>query len=155
MQVKGCGGVDGPFKCDRLFIIWLEGLPPRKVNGVRTFTRSSRKRGNIWRVRLRRRRSQTASRSSVNKRSPMLMQPKPLYEVDQIAEPLLAPGIVQLVTTRRRYNKDKAVETTLLRRSYREGGKVRRETLANLSHLPRETIDLVRASLRSRKADED
>jgi hypothetical protein len=84
----------------------------------------------------------------------MLMQPKPLYEVDQIAEALLAAGIVQVVTTRRRYNKEKAVETTLLRRSYREGGKVRRETLANLSHLPRETIDLVRASLCSRKADE-
>ena len=39
-------------------------------------------------------------------------------------------------------------EAHLLRRSYREGGKVRNETLANLSRLPRETIELVRRSLR-------
>jgi hypothetical protein len=36
----------------------------------------------------------------------------------------------------------------LLRRSFREGGKVKKETLANLSHLPEETIELVRRSLR-------
>jgi hypothetical protein len=39
-------------------------------------------------------------------------------------------------------------EAHLLRRTYREGGKVRNETLANLSRLPRETIALVRRSLR-------
>jgi hypothetical protein len=39
-------------------------------------------------------------------------------------------------------------EAHLLRRSYREGGKVRNETLANLSRLPAETIELVRRSLR-------
>jgi hypothetical protein len=39
-------------------------------------------------------------------------------------------------------------EAHLLRRTYREGGKVRNETLANLSRLPRETIELVRRSLR-------
>ena len=39
-------------------------------------------------------------------------------------------------------------EAHLLRRSYREGGKVRNETLANLSRLPRETVELVRRSLR-------
>jgi len=39
-------------------------------------------------------------------------------------------------------------EAHLLRRTYREGGKVRNETLANLSRLPRETIELVRSSLR-------
>ncbi|MHB1554618.1 MAG: IS1634 family transposase [Acidimicrobiales bacterium] len=38
-------------------------------------------------------------------------------------------------------------ETTLLRRSYREGGKVKTETLGNLSHLPAETIALIRESL--------
>ena len=53
---------------------------------------------------------------------------------------------MHLVTTRRQY-KDKVYETTLLRRSYREGGKVKNETLANLSHLPKATIELVRASL--------
>jgi transposase len=39
-------------------------------------------------------------------------------------------------------------EAHLLRRTYREGGKVKNETLANLSRLPRETIELVRRSLR-------
>jgi len=39
-------------------------------------------------------------------------------------------------------------EAHLLRRSYREGGKVKNETLANLSRLPRETVELVRRSLR-------
>jgi hypothetical protein len=53
---------------------------------------------------------------------------------------------VHVVTTRRHY-KDKVYETTLLRRSYREGGKVKTETLANLSHLPPEAIAAVRASL--------
>jgi hypothetical protein len=38
-------------------------------------------------------------------------------------------------------------ETTLLRRSYREGGKVRHETLGNLSHLPAPVIELVRRGL--------
>jgi hypothetical protein len=51
------------------------------------------------------------------------------------------------VTTTRRHYKGKVYETVLLRRSYREHGKVRNETLANLSHLPAETIELVRRSL--------
>jgi len=38
--------------------------------------------------------------------------------------------------------------STLLRRSYREGGKVKKETLGNLSHLPAEAIDAVRRILR-------
>ena len=36
----------------------------------------------------------------------------------------------------------------LLRRSYREGGKVKKETVANLSHLPDEVIELIRRALR-------
>jgi len=44
--------------------------------------------------------------------------------------------------------KGRVYEAHLLRRSFREGGKVRNETLANLSRLPRETIELVRRSLR-------
>jgi hypothetical protein len=39
----------------------------------------------------------------------------------------------------------------LLRRSYREGGKVKKETLANLSHLPDEVIELIRGALRGRR----
>ena len=54
---------------------------------------------------------------------------------------------MHLVTTRRQY-KDKVYETTLLRRSYREGGKVRNETLANLSHLPAESIEVIRRQLK-------
>jgi hypothetical protein len=55
-------------------------------------------------------------------------------------------GAMHVVTTRRQY-KDKVYETHLLRRSYREDGKVKNETLANLSHLPPETIEVVRGSL--------
>ena len=51
------------------------------------------------------------------------------------------------VATTRRQHKDKVYETHLLRRSYREAGKVKNETLANLSYLPPETIQLIRESL--------
>lgn len=51
------------------------------------------------------------------------------------------------VATTRRQHKDKVYETHLLRRSYREDGKVKNETLANLSYLPSETIRLIRESL--------
>ncbi|MHB8449543.1 MAG: IS1634 family transposase [Mycobacteriales bacterium] len=47
----------------------------------------------------------------------------------------------------RKQYKDKIYETHLLRRSYREAGKVKTETLANLTALPAETIELVRRSL--------
>jgi len=56
-------------------------------------------------------------------------------------------GAVHVATTRRVY-KGKTYESHLLRRSYREGGKVLHETVGNLSHLPAETIDLIRRSLR-------
>jgi hypothetical protein len=39
----------------------------------------------------------------------------------------------------------------LLRRSYREGGKVKHENLGNLSHLPPEVIDAIRAMLQGRR----
>lgn len=55
-------------------------------------------------------------------------------------------GAMHVSTTSRHY-KDKVYVTTLLRRSYREDGKVKNETLANLSHLPAETIGLIRESL--------
>ena len=37
--------------------------------------------------------------------------------------------------------------STLLRRSYRQDGKVKKQTLANLSHLPAEAIDAIRRVL--------
>ena len=56
-------------------------------------------------------------------------------------------GSVHVVTTRRHY-KDKVYETTLLRRSYRQGGKVKSETVGNLSHLPAEAIVAIRQILK-------
>jgi transposase len=49
-------------------------------------------------------------------------------------------------TTTRRVG-DREYNATLLRRSYREDGKVKKETLANLSHLPAEAIDALRRVL--------
>src|SRR5680860_1266663 len=64
-------------------------------------------------------------------------------------------GAVHVTTHRRHYvGKDGAArdyETHLLRRSWREGGKVRNETVANLSHLPSDLISVVPGSLK-RKA---
>jgi hypothetical protein len=42
---------------------------------------------------------------------------------------------------------ERVYQRHLLRRSYREGGKVRKETLANLSHLPEAAIEAVRLVL--------
>jgi hypothetical protein len=56
-------------------------------------------------------------------------------------------GSVHVVTTRRHY-KDKVYETTLLRRSFREGGKVKTQTVGNLSHLPPEAIAAIRQVLK-------
>ena len=55
-------------------------------------------------------------------------------------------GSVHVATTTRTYN-GKVYCTHLLRRSYREDGKVKNETLGNLSHLPDSVIDLIRRSL--------
>ena len=56
-------------------------------------------------------------------------------------------GPVHVVTTTRRY-KGRVYTSHLLRRSFRQDGKVRNETLGNLSHLPDAVVDLVRRSLR-------
>ena len=56
-------------------------------------------------------------------------------------------GPVHVVTTKRQY-KGQEYSTHLLRRSYREDGKVKNETLGNLSHLPDNLIDMIRRSLR-------
>ena len=54
---------------------------------------------------------------------------------------------MHVVTTERR-SGEAVYNATLLRRSYREGGKVKKETLANLSHLPPQAIDAIRRVLR-------
>lgn len=56
------------------------------------------------------------------------------------------PGI-HLVTTTRTY-KGKTYRSHLLRRSYRESGKVKKETLANLSRLDDEVVAVLRQVLR-------
>ena len=58
---------------------------------------------------------------------------------------------VHVSTHRRHYVGKDGVErdyvTHLLRRSYRQDGKVMNETVANLSHLPGELIEMIRATL--------
>jgi hypothetical protein len=60
-------------------------------------------------------------------------------------------GAVHVTSHRRHYvgkdGRETVYETHLLRRSWREDGKVRNETVANLSHLPGELIELIRRSL--------
>jgi hypothetical protein len=59
-------------------------------------------------------------------------------------------GKVHVAETRRHY-KGAEYKTTLLRRSYREGGKVKNETVGNLSHLEDWMIDGLRAMLAGRR----
>src|SRR4051812_16372803 len=56
-------------------------------------------------------------------------------------------GAMHVSTSTRRAG-DREYSTTLLRRSFREDGKVKKETLANLSHLPAEAIEAIRRTLR-------
>jgi transposase len=56
-------------------------------------------------------------------------------------------GSVHVATTRRHY-KGKTYESHLLRRTFREDGKVKHETLGNISHLPSALVDIVRRGLR-------
>jgi transposase len=56
-------------------------------------------------------------------------------------------GPVHVVTTTRHY-KGKVYQTHLLRRSYRDGDRVRNETVGNLSHLPPHLIEWIRRALR-------
>src|SRR5215472_14613536 len=46
-----------------------------------------------------------------------------------------------------RKHQGKTYVSYLLRRSYRQGGKVKHLTLGNLSHLPERLIDIIRRSL--------
>jgi transposase len=55
-------------------------------------------------------------------------------------------GAAHVVTTKRTY-KGRTYLTHLLRRSYREDGVVKNETLGNLSHLPSHLIEIIRRGL--------
>src|SRR4051794_2653555 len=61
------------------------------------------------------------------------------------------PSGAMHVVTNRRQGVHREYVTHLLRRSYREGGKVQNETLANLSHLPDELIEVIRGALAGRR----
>jgi hypothetical protein len=55
-------------------------------------------------------------------------------------------GSVHVATTTKR-SKGKVYRTVLLRRTYRDQGQVKHETLGNLSHLPEDLIELIRRRL--------
>jgi Transposase DDE domain len=55
-------------------------------------------------------------------------------------------GAVHVATIKTRY-KDSEYVSHVLRRSYREGGKVKHENLGNVSHLPPDALDALRRSL--------
>ena len=59
-------------------------------------------------------------------------------------------GPVHLSTVRRKY-KDKVYECHLLRRTVREGKKVRNETVANVTHLPPDVIAILKRALSGEK----
>jgi hypothetical protein len=60
-------------------------------------------------------------------------------------------GAAHVATIKTKGKGDVVYTSHLLRRSYREGGKVRHENLGNLSHLPIEIIDAIRAMLAGRR----
>jgi len=60
-------------------------------------------------------------------------------------------GAIHVVTNRRVGASGRAYVTQLLRRTYREGGKVRNETVGNISHLPAELVELIRRYLRGER----
>jgi transposase len=62
-------------------------------------------------------------------------------------------GAVHVATTKRVY-KGRVYETHLLRRTYRDGGKVKHQTLGNLSHLPGDLIEMIRSRLRGQNTAE-
>jgi Transposase DDE domain len=63
-----------------------------------------------------------------------------------MGRPARKTGAMHVSTTTRRSGENEYT-ATLLRRSYRQDGKVKKETLANLSHLPPEAIDAIRRVL--------
>ena len=60
-------------------------------------------------------------------------------------------GQAHVATIKTRGKGGTVYTSYLLRRSYREGGKVRHENLGNLSHLPLEVIDAIRAMLQGQR----
>src|SRR6059036_3300675 len=59
-------------------------------------------------------------------------------------------GAIHVVTNRRQ-GKGREYVSHLLRRTYREAGAVRNETVGNISHLPEELVELIRRYLRGER----
>src|SRR5882757_4978373 len=61
-------------------------------------------------------------------------------------------GAMHVARNRRTYvaksGEQRVYESVLVRRTYRDGGKVRHETLANLSALPAEAVTAIEATLK-------
>ncbi|MDP2935000.1 MAG: IS1634 family transposase, partial [Dehalococcoidia bacterium] len=55
-------------------------------------------------------------------------------------------GTVHVATIKSSY-RDRVYETHLLRRTFREDGKVKHQTVGNISHLPPHVIEIIRGSL--------
>jgi Transposase DDE domain len=64
-------------------------------------------------------------------------------------------GAMHVARNRRRYvaksGEQRVYESVLVRRTYRDGGKVRHETLANLSALPAEAVSVIEATLKGER----
>jgi hypothetical protein len=60
-------------------------------------------------------------------------------------------GAIHVVTNRRVGSTGREYVSHLLRRTYREGGRVRNETVGNISHLPEELVELIRRYLRGER----
>lgn len=64
-------------------------------------------------------------------------------------------GAMHVARNKRAYvtksGEEKTYESVLLRRTYREGGKVKHETLANLKALPAEAVTAVEATLKGQR----
>ncbi len=60
-------------------------------------------------------------------------------------------GAIHVVTNRRVGSSGSEYVSHLLRRTYREGGRVRNETVGNISHLPEELVELIRRYLRGER----
>ena len=62
---------------------------------------------------------------------------------------------MHVARNRRRYlaksGEQRVYESVLVRRTYRDGGKVRHETLANLSALPAEAVSAIEATLKGER----
>src|SRR2546423_10890450 len=64
-------------------------------------------------------------------------------------------GAMHVARNKRTYvaksGERRVYESVLVRRTYRDGGKVRHETLANLSALPQEAVAAIEATLRGER----